>query len=101
MEVSVTAAKVKKTRVPPIKFIPPDSWAMLLDSLKRIAPNTRSKAKGKYLSLTFDSVDDYRQAQQYLLRNNINYHSYLLDDAKPLRVVFRGFPSTPASMIFC
>lgn len=86
-------AESKEVRVPPIKIIPPDNWSLLLNEDKRVALSTQRKLKGKYLNLNFENVDYYRQAQKLLINWKVQYHSYMLEDAKPLRVVIRGLPA--------
>lgn len=96
----IAREKTKKVRVPPIKIIPPDNWQILLLEIKRRAKTAQSKMKGRYLTIKFDNVDDYRQIQSYLLKENVQFQSYVLDDAKPIRAVLRGYPSTQPSRTF-
>lgn len=42
-------------------------------------------------------MDNYRLIQSYLLKENVQFQSYVLEDAKPLRLVFRGLPLNTAT----
>lgn len=95
MEVSETTTKAKKqnkNRVPPSKLYPQFTGPPFWNLEKVLHPRPVLKQKENNLNLTFESVDDYRLVQQSLIKNKIQYHSYILDDAKPLRVVLRGLP---------
>lgn len=74
--------KLGKSGYPPIKIIMPDNWQMLL-----ISNNARSEMKGWYLSIKFNMVDDYHNVLNFLVQQNNEFQSYILEDAKPFKVV--------------
>lgn len=87
---SETTAQIEKyLRVPPFKIIPTDNWKNLILRIKRVIPTATSKLKRKFLNIKVETPVDYRLVQKFLITLKIKFQSYLLENAKTLRVIFR------------
>lgn len=42
--------------------------------------------QGRFLFINFESADDYLSVQKFLLKENVQFQSYVLEDGKPLKV---------------
>lgn len=56
--------------------------------------------KGKYLSIKFDTVDDCCHVQRFLLQENVQFYSYILEDLKPLRVVLKTLSLNASTLVY-
>nr|CAH7726141.1 unnamed protein product [Callosobruchus chinensis]CAH7726146.1 unnamed protein product [Callosobruchus chinensis] len=75
-------------RPPPIFIHKEGQWMAVRNQL----PTATIKLTSTGMRLQLSSVDDYRKARSILEQQNIEMHSYTLDEDKNLHVVMRGIP---------
>lgn len=61
---------------------------MLIILIKKIANTAFIQMKGRYINIKFENVE-FRNVQKFLIQDNVKFKSYVLEDVKPLKVIFR------------
>lgn len=88
-----TEPKSKNAKILLFYLEPNNHWSNLLIILKQQVMSICSCMHKNWIIVNVDTEVEHRIVQQILIRERINYRSFLLENEKKLKYVLRGLPA--------